>query len=178
MAFKWPWQYDFPPFYTLQPNVDTREKQIDGWCNLVLSYHRSNKLFKLDLKEASASPLFNNKKINRRLSEEAILLVLETLKNRGNLEWMDKQKAQCLVLWRTIDEWANIIHKWVCDGGLNNTICTVFELQSGDDTTSQEFHGIDLNVLHRALKLLEKQGKAEIISGSASDGSDAGVKFF
>lgn len=83
----------------------------------------------------------------------------------------------------------------VCDGGLNNTICTVFELQSGDDTTSQgnlitvssalnsifsikEFHGIDLNVLHRALKLLEKQGKAEIISGSASDGSDAGVKFF
>jgi hypothetical protein len=35
---EWPWQYSFPPFFTLQPHAPTREKQLEAWKHLVLSY--------------------------------------------------------------------------------------------------------------------------------------------
>ncbi len=35
--FAWPWQFSFPPFFTLQPNEDTRRKQTDAWCQHVLA---------------------------------------------------------------------------------------------------------------------------------------------
>uniref|UniRef100_A0A3Q0RER3 Vacuolar protein-sorting-associated protein 25 n=1 Tax=Amphilophus citrinellus TaxID=61819 RepID=A0A3Q0RER3_AMPCI len=67
MSFEWPWQYNFPPFFTLQPNVDTRQKQLAAWCSLALSYCRHHKLYTLDVMEAQESPMFNNKKIERIL---------------------------------------------------------------------------------------------------------------
>lgn len=67
-GFQWPWQYEFPPFFTLQPNSDTRSKQIEAWCDLVLAYYRANRTFIMDLNEAAqSSPLFYNSKINRIL---------------------------------------------------------------------------------------------------------------
>ena len=63
-SFQWPWQYDFPPFFTIQPNTDTRRKQLDAWCDLVLAYHRTTKSYLLDVNEALSSPLFYNSKIN------------------------------------------------------------------------------------------------------------------
>ena len=63
-SFQWPWQYEFPPFFTVQPNTDTRSKQLDAWCDLVLSYHRATKSYLLDVNEAQSSPLFYNSKIN------------------------------------------------------------------------------------------------------------------
>lgn len=73
-SFQWPWQYEFPPFFTVQPNTDTRSKQLDAWCDLVLSYHRATKSYLLDINEAQSSPLFYNSKIN------SILLILLVLK--------------------------------------------------------------------------------------------------
>ena len=66
-GFQWPWQYEFPPFFTIQPNSDTRAKQLDAWCDLVLGYHRSSKSHVLDVNEALSSPLFYNENINRIL---------------------------------------------------------------------------------------------------------------
>ncbi len=65
-GFQWPWQYHFPPFFTVQPNSDTRAKQVDAWCQLVLGYHRATKAYILDVSEAQSS-LFCNEKINRIL---------------------------------------------------------------------------------------------------------------
>ena len=31
----------------------------------------------------------------------------------GNIEWEDKKKQRCYVMWRTPDEWAALIFKWV-----------------------------------------------------------------
>lgn len=52
----------------LQPNVDTRQKQLAAWCSLALSYCRHHKLYTLDVMEAQESPVFNNKKIERILT--------------------------------------------------------------------------------------------------------------
>ena len=65
-SFQWPWQYKFPPFFTIQPNRDTRHKQLDAWCDLVLKYHKMKKSYVFDVNEAYDSPLFNNKAINSK----------------------------------------------------------------------------------------------------------------
>ena len=69
---EFPWQHSFPPFYTLQPNLDSRKKQLEAWRTIVLDYCQKRSLSSLDLREASNSKLFNNTAINRRLSDEAL----------------------------------------------------------------------------------------------------------
>ncbi|XP_022798376.1 vacuolar protein-sorting-associated protein 25-like [Stylophora pistillata] len=95
-TFDWPWQYNFPPFFTLQPNLDTRRKQIAGWCDLVLAFYKHHKSYILDVTEAQTSELFFNKKIDRKLSLETINLILEELQSKGNIEWEDIEKTKML----------------------------------------------------------------------------------
>lgn len=172
--FEWPWQYQFPPFFTLQPNSDTRTKQFEAWKALILDYHKVNKIYLLDITEAQASPLFSNKSIERKLNLETITLILDELQKQGNVEWLDKQKQRCYVFWRTPEEWSKMIYKWAEDNALINTVCTLFEITSGDDAADQEFFGLDHGVLKKALSALEKEGRAELIL----DEGNEGVKFF
>ncbi|CAK5075294.1 unnamed protein product [Meloidogyne enterolobii] len=64
MTFQWPWQYDFPPFFTLQPNLQTRDKQLKSWSRLVLDYCQFNKIYSANFEEISNSELFNNRRLN------------------------------------------------------------------------------------------------------------------
>ncbi|XP_074628675.1 vacuolar protein-sorting-associated protein 25-like [Acropora palmata] len=177
--FEWPWQYNFPPFFTLQPNLDTRSKQIEGWCDLVLSYYKHHKSYILDINEAQSGEIFFNKKIDRKLPLNAINLVLEELRLKGNIEWEDKRKQRCYVMWRTPDEWASLIFKWVQENGMTDTVCTLFELRAGDDTVNEEFYGIDVWMLKKSLSQLEAKGKAQMFEApNATDESGLGVKFF
>ncbi|PNI33810.1 VPS25 isoform 2, partial [Pan troglodytes] len=72
----------FPPFFTLQPNVDTRQKQLAAWCSLVLSFCRLHKQSSMTVMEAQESPLFNNVKLQRKLPVESIQIVLEELRKK------------------------------------------------------------------------------------------------
>lgn len=31
----------------------------------------------------------------------------------GNLEWLDKNKSRCLVMWRRPEEWGKLMYQWV-----------------------------------------------------------------
>ncbi len=50
---------------SLQPNLDTRRKQLDAWCSLVLDYCRLKKVCTFDVNDASKFAPFSNAKINR-----------------------------------------------------------------------------------------------------------------
>eukprot|EP00731_Ephydatia_muelleri_P019657 Em0012g482a len=162
----------------MQPNSDTRSKQVNVWCDLVLEYFKANKNYILDVNEAQTSPLFCNSAINRKLSTDGIVLILLELEKRGNLEWQDKQKSRCLVMWRTPSEWGKLVYKWAVDSGLANSVCTLYEIHSGADTTSEEFSNIEPWMLKKTILALQSEGKAEYIHGINPDDSDAGVKFF
>lgn len=56
--------FPFKILYRIQPNLETRKKQLEAWCSLVLSYQRHTKKYSLDVTEAQNSPLFHNKSIN------------------------------------------------------------------------------------------------------------------
>lgn len=77
--FEWPWQYNFPPFFTIQPNMATQAKQCEAWAELILSYYKHNKEYRLDVTEAYGSALFSNEAIKRRLAMDDIRMVLDTL---------------------------------------------------------------------------------------------------
>ncbi|XP_065051836.1 vacuolar protein-sorting-associated protein 25-like [Rhopilema esculentum] len=176
-GFEWPWQYSFPPFFTIQPNTDTRTKQLEDWCSLLLQYCKYHSIYKIDIGDAQSSSLFWNKAINRRLQTEGINSIMERLKDQGNLEWEDsKTKNRCFVYWRTPEEWADVINAWVKTNGLDDTVCTLYELTSEEGVGNDEFKGIDMFVLKKALQVLERRGKAQLIVGD--DTMEEGVKFF
>lgn len=39
---------------------------------------------------------------------------------------------QILIFWKTPEEWADELWSWVDENGLNDTVCTAFELLQGD----------------------------------------------
>jgi len=162
--------------HRLQPVLNTRKKQIAMWQNLVLDYTRHFKMYQLDVDEAASSPLFYNATINRRLSVENIRIILEHLAKEGNGTWKDKEKRRFTILWRSPAQWGEMLYKWVCSSGFTDTVMTIYELREGDATEGEEFHGLDSEVLLKALQTLEKQGKCQVFSGHQSD--EAGVKFF
>ncbi|XP_066597057.1 vacuolar protein-sorting-associated protein 25 [Prorops nasuta] len=171
---EWPWQYSFPPFYTLQPHAETKEKQLTAWKSLVLEYYRCTKQSIVDIREIHSTPLFNNTSINRKLPSEVVLLVLEELARSGNASPLDKTKQRWLVYWHTLEEWGDIIYTWAQENGFIGSVCTFYELTQGDDTTEQEFHGLDTEVLIRSLRTLEASKKVELMLFDENQG----VKFF
>ncbi|XP_031456435.1 vacuolar protein-sorting-associated protein 25 isoform X1 [Phasianus colchicus] len=185
MSFAWPWQYSFPPFFTLQPNGETRQKQLAAWCALALAYSRRQRLPAMTLREAQDSPLFANRRLQKscrprpsrwcwRSCARTVGGAVLCRGRPGNLEWLDKNKTSFMIMWRRPEEWGKLIYQWVSKNGLTNSVFTLYELISGDDTANEEFHGLDEAMLLRALQALQQEHKAEIIT--LDDGR--GVKFF
>lgn len=171
--FGWPYFFNYPPYFTLQPVKDTRDKQILLWKELILKYCRHYKVFIIQLEEDI--PLFVNTIIDRKLSYEARELFLGGLVAEGRAEWLDKGHRKCLIHWRKVQEWAEIILQFLREHGMEDSVMTIEEIRSGDDTRGTELAGIDKIVLIRTLKLLEQRGKAAIFKGTSED--DEGVKF-
>ncbi|XP_022190340.1 vacuolar protein-sorting-associated protein 25 [Nilaparvata lugens] len=172
MAFSnWPWQYSFPPFFTIQPNIETRAKQLEAWRGLVLDYHRALKQAVLDVSEAERSELFNNTKLQRKLPTEGIIQVLESLAKNGNAEPCNKARTRWYIYWHTLPEWADKMYTWAQETGQTNSVCTLYEIINASD---QDFYGLNEEVVKKALHVLERKQKAELIL----DGENSGVKFF
>lgn len=146
---EWPWQYSFPPFFTLQVNEDTKKKQLEAWCELVLNYCKRSRLFQLDLAESQNTELFNNKKIDRKCSLDLINAIVEELVKNGRAEWVQNElagrnskstqpKAKAFILWHTLDEWAKIIYEFVNKRALQNTVCTFYEIIDSKDNKNEK----------------------------------------
>ncbi|XP_071717129.1 vacuolar protein sorting-associated protein 25 [Rutidosis leptorrhynchoides] len=169
---KLPQFFNYPPYFTLQPVRETREKQIQLWKELILDYCRTQKIFVIGLEQDF--PLFSNPAIERSLNYEAREAFLSAIVSDGRAEWMDKNHRQCLILWHRIKDWADIILHFVKENGLEDSVMTVEEIRTGVESRGTDIHGMDATVLMRALKLLENKGKLAIFKESSTD---LGVKF-
>lgn len=103
--------FSFPPFFTLQPVAETRERQTALWKDYVLEYCRAKRVWTLAVEEDS--PLFCNAALKRKLPLEARRLFLNALAEEGRVEWLDKLQTRCLVHWRRPAEWAKEVQRWV-----------------------------------------------------------------
>lgn len=171
---EWPWQYSFPPFFTLQPHPETRAKQVTAWKNLILTYCQKTKTYVIDVREASQFQLFNNSTINRKLEHNVIVSILTELEKHGNAAPLDKAKNRWEIYWHTLEEWASTIYEYISNRGMQNTVVTLYELGQGEDAQGEEFYGIQQDVLVKVLRVLERERKCEVIL----DDDVQGVKFF
>ncbi|CAB9508614.1 protein sorting-associated protein 25 [Seminavis robusta] len=171
--FEYPEFYSFPPFFTIQPVLSTREKQMALWQELILRYHTEKKIKTLVVHDC---PLWKNESIGRQLSPEDIGVVMTEFCKSGHGEWQDDNETRCRILWRKPEQLATDIYQWAEANQMINNVCTVYELHSGEDVNGMSFQGADEELLRRALSILEDQGKAAIFKGDTSE--EDGIKFF
>ena len=178
-SFTFPPTYSFPPFFTPQPNAQTRSAQLSKWSSLIQSYCRHHRIYKLLLSDALESPLFNNEKLKRRLSAQDAKAVIDHMAGEEGdhrAEWIGPaiERAAAWIWWRKPEELAGLLESWVDETGQKGTVLTLYELVEGEATEGQEFHGLDMEVLRKSLGPLVKKGRAQVFGGEGQEG----VKFF
>jgi len=171
----------FPPFYTLQPNLQTRARQLTLWSTHLTSFCAANKIYRLNL--SSPPPgLFSNDTINRALSQPDQRTLLDHLSsptNGSKVEWIPgsggrgERSNAVWVYWKSLGEWADSIYGWVDETGQKGGIMTVYELREGEGVQNKEWHGMDEDFLRKVLAVLVKKGKCQIFGQEET----AGVKF-
>ena len=145
------------------------------WRELILNYYTHNKLKTLIVHEC---PLWSNPNIERKLTNDDIMIIMNDFVKSGNGEWENiTTKTRCRILWRQPKQLASDIYEWAkSNGHVNGGICTLYELHSGEDLHGVSFDGIDEDLLKRALTILQEQNKCTIFQGDTS--SEDGIKFF
>jgi ESCRT-II complex subunit VPS25 len=171
-GYELPEFYGFPPLYTIQPCISTREKQFKMWSEIILAYHKS-------VGESQMVPdtfsLFTNEKLDRSLSSEGRKQLIEFMIEHGNAEWANEDKSRVLLIFKSVEALAAEIYIWTQKQEMRDMILTVYELHSGEDYQDSGFHGTDPELFMRALQRLHEEGKCTIFEGEVS--SERGVKF-
>jgi len=105
---------------------------------------------------------------------------VQFMKKEGRAEWIGNGKGGAedgnvaWIWWRNPEEWAGAIAEWVEETGQKNTVLTLYELTESEATLSQEFHGMEPDLLQKSLSILVKRGKAQVFGQE----DQQGVKFF
>lgn len=211
--YKFPKIYNFPPFFTPQPNLTTYQAQLEQWEEIILGYCKANKVWILsetgscmgvnardgdeefqmrtemddedeeneesERTGQSEGSLFKNQEIKRQASSDFIMDIYGHLIENKHGEWVDETSKSrsrgFLVYWHPIEEWAHILYDWIDNSGQGGSILTVYELQEGELSKHQEFHGMPYPTMVKVLTRLAKQGKASLMEDEA--GLISGVKF-
>lgn len=121
-----------------QPNPSTQATVTEHWTRLILSYGRFKKIWLLKLEDAEVAgndwdEILRNDRINRKLSYPRTPMNLIHLTPTGKLPSSHlghilkqmvaknqaiydppKQTRSVLLYWRTPEEWAEVLHEWVC----------------------------------------------------------------
>ncbi|KAI0839853.1 ESCRT-II complex, vps25 subunit [Hypoxylon sp. FL0890] len=183
-TFEFPREYNFPPFFTRQTNLTTLHAQLEKWSSLVLAYCRHHRLFRLSLSYEGTphEDLFRNRRINRSLHLTDAREVLDFMRREGRAEPVGTSTGSSSkeggdvfwIYWKTPEEWAALVEAWVEETAQKNSVLTLYELTEGEGTRGTEFHGLDPELLQKALQVLVKRGKAQIFGQE----DQQGVKFF
>lgn len=160
-TFPFPREFQFPPFFSRQPNAQTHHAQLLKWSSLIIAYCRHHRIFKLSLSSSSSSTpstfspssssltnpasgpdpapgadeLFHNRKLDKHLSVEDVKEVVEFMRKDGRAEYVGAKEGDVVwVYWRTPEEWAGLVEEWVEGTGQKGSVLTVYELVEGDAT--------------------------------------------
>ncbi|KZP01623.1 ESCRT-II complex, vps25 subunit [Calocera viscosa TUFC12733] len=188
-GFLLPSIHSWSAFYTYQPNPRTFLTQSQDWTSLLLAYARFRRLWLLALSDADAAAAglgeggkgtewaeaLHNPRLRppRTISRKILLLVIEQLiASDRAIPDPPKQTSSVVLCWRSVPEWAGVLHEWALKTGQTNTILTLFEISN--PAVESELSGMPEVLLRRAIAVLARTGKAQVIEG----GEGGGVRFF
>ena len=84
-GFTFPEHYNWPCFFTIQVNNDTRDKQLKLWQELICNYSEANKIHTWGINELHSSELCANKNANRKLSKRDFDTIIDYLIKTGKI---------------------------------------------------------------------------------------------
>ncbi|KAF5386940.1 hypothetical protein D9615_001718 [Tricholomella constricta] len=173
-----------PTFYTLgaaifhQPNPGTQAIAIKQWTHLLLAYARHRRLFILRIEDSETTgnewdEVLRNERVNRKLLPPYLSHILSFMVTTDVAAYEpSKQTRSVLLYWRSPDEWAEILHSWATTTGQLNTILTFYDIT--DPPIESELTGIPISLLRKAITILSKTNRAQMIG--VADGE--GVRIF
>ncbi|CAG9316842.1 unnamed protein product [Blepharisma stoltei] len=159
----------WPPFYTLQPNLDTRSQQLYLWTQILLEYSQKNRIYIATSHDFH--DIMRNNEVSRSLSEEFKNVLFDYMLKQKNAI---REGEAYMIFWKKPEAWGEQVYRWAVDSGRVGSVETVEGLVSGDETTREEFYGMPVNYMMVILRSLEKSRKAELFQV----GEGMAVKFF
>ena len=158
--------YDFPPLFTLQPNLNSRKKQFGLGVGILQTTAAAQYLF------FETSEIFHNARLGRRMEPALFLAFGDHLVSEKLGEW--KSKGSMLLFYhKPLSDWATIVHDWATKWGKLNGVESLLSLRA-----EPEFREVPPELLLRAVETLEKMGKCEVFFQEVRTVETCGVKFF
>ena len=173
--FKFPEIYNFPPFWTLQPAMESRRRQCEIWCDIILQWTKANDLKQVVVADLQKTPLFKNQSIQRELNGQDAIFILDQLVQRQNAEWADDSQSKLKMIWRKPAQWGTLMHQWAQKNNSIGVMFTFFELREGEDTQSEPFHMLDQEQFMEAASYLASKKMAKLIKSDNFD--ESGISF-
>ncbi len=150
-SYTFPQFWYYPPYFTIQPIAETFEKQKRLWVRLILDWCKTTRTFTLDV-HSNTVGVFWNKEIDRYLDVWEKRVFLDALCDQGNGQWLDEKKNVCLVLWKTLDAWADDVYAWCRNSG--DSVILVDDI--GDVEKDSEIYGVPMDhIIMPAVEILE-----------------------
>ena len=175
-AFQMPEYHAWPFFYTIQKNVDTRERQMKMWSDLILGYCKHRGLYQISLGELYASPICQNDSISRRISMESLKKICTWMGQNRFGDFTSESQESIFVYWRSLQEIAQAIHRWADNTGRIGSVETILDLTDDSSNSQEIFYQMPVELVLKACAALQEVGKAQVFY---SDNTDThGVKFF
>ncbi|KAF8715189.1 hypothetical protein AX14_009838 [Amanita brunnescens Koide BX004] len=119
-GFLLPSIHSAPPFFTEQPNPATQAIATDHWIQLLLGYASHRRFFFLKAEDAETSgndwdEVLKNERINRKVLSPHLLHIMEAMVKKNVAVYEPPRQTRSVMLyWRSPEEWAEILHNWVC----------------------------------------------------------------
>ncbi|ODQ64954.1 ESCRT-II complex, vps25 subunit [Nadsonia fulvescens var. elongata DSM 6958] len=179
--YQFPSIYNFPPFFTRQINQQVWNSQLGSWADLITSYCRHHRIWRLDATN-DYTGLFENKLLKRKVRPDTIRDILDHLVASGQAMWTDpetikstsakdstaisssrylRQPAGILVLWQSLDDWAAILSQWLADTGHpKGSVLTLYELLEDEESRVPALIGMDRQLFGAVATKLVAKGSA------------------
>lgn len=88
-------------------------------------------------------------------------LFLDALVDQGKAIWVDK-KDRCLILWKSVDEWADSVYSWCKD--VNESVILVEDLCRHDgEMQGSDVSGLPAALVAPVIACLEKSGRGKYV---------------
>lgn len=138
MSYQFPQIYNFPPFFTRQPNEQTWQAQLNNWIQLILGYCKANRIWILNNKgkvlsqgniedmetpthdttddnnNLSKDGIFVNNKIQRSLDVQVVNEIFKTMVENSDASYTTKKdQTSIYVNFYRPEDWASMILEWV-----------------------------------------------------------------
>jgi len=159
--------FEFPPFFTRQPNEDTWQAQLEQWHRVIHAFCAHDRVWEV----SPTSKMWRNPRIQREVKTSIAEIILDAMVKRGLAE---RVKGSLVYVYaQKPEELAAKLKKWAQSTGHSGTVLTFYELTEGEHPGLAEFADLDGHLLKRVVEVMSRRGDAAAIK---EEGETVGIK--